>query len=121
MTTTKGLSSWWTSDVKAEDKTGTISEFGFYNHKAIHYMKIIDLKPSSEVKWICQKSPIEEWLQTELTFRIKEGTDGNQIQFIQSGFKSTEQGFGRFNYSWGVYLTSLKKFVETGKGSPNTT
>ena len=125
LTTKNGLSSWWTNDVKVEAKVGSTSEFGFYGHKAIHYMKILDLKPSSEIKWSCEKSPIEEWNQTEIAFHIKDYDPKNpfipNLQFVQSGFKSTDKNYGAINFNWAKFLTSLKDYVETGKGTPNTT
>lgn len=125
LTTKVGLSSWWTKDVKTEAKIGSTSEFGFYGHTAIHYMKITNLDPSTEIKWICEKSPIEEWNNTEISFSIKDLDPKNpfspNLHFVQSGFKSTDKNFGAFNYNWAKFLTSLKNYVETGKGTPNTT
>lgn len=124
LTTKQGLSSWWTTDVKVDQKIGSTSEFGFYGHKAIHYMKITNLKPSSEVEWMCEKSPIEEWNQTKINFTIKDVDPKNpfapNLRFVQSGLKSTDN-YGPINYNWAKFLTSLKNFVETGKGDPNTT
>ena len=38
-----GLKSWWTTDVKAEQKEGTVSVFGFYNHSVVFKMQIDEL------------------------------------------------------------------------------
>lgn len=119
LTTKTGLSSWWTSDVKAEEQLGSINEFGFYGHKAIHFMKVTDLEPFEKVEWVCEKSPLDEWVQTKINFSIHDSLAGVQLRLIHSGFKTTDMGYGSFNFNWANYLTSLKNFVETGKGSPH--
>ena len=52
---------------------------------------------------------------------IKEGENGPNLHFVHAGFNSTEGAFGMYNFSWGSYLASLKKYIESGKGEPNTT
>lgn len=125
LTTKNGLSSWWTQDVKTDERIGSTAEFGFYGHKAIHYMKILDLKPSTEITWMCEQSPIEEWNHTEIKFSIKERDPQNpfnpNLRFVQSGYKSTDKNYGAINFNWAKFLTSLKDYIETGKGTPNTT
>lgn len=119
LTSEKGLSSWWTTDVKVREKIGSINEFGFYGHKAIHYMKVKDLKPNNEVEWVCEKSVLEDWIQTTIKFILYDGPNGLQLRFVQSGFKTTDGLYGAFNYNWANYLTSFKNYVENGKGNPH--
>jgi hypothetical protein len=53
-------------------------------------------------------------------FNLKQEDSGTFIRFVHSDWKSTDNMFGPVNYQWALYLKSLKEFVETGKGEPNT-
>ena len=119
VTEKKGLASWWTQDTKAEVNVGSTSEFGFMGHQAVFFMKIVELKPFTAVKWKCENG-MPEWVGTELSFELKKVESGNMLRFTQSGFKSTDGGYASVNYTWGQYLASLKKYMETGTGDPHT-
>jgi uncharacterized protein YndB with AHSA1/START domain len=114
-----GLAGWWTTDVKAEPKLGSIDEFGFYGHTIVFEMRITELKPTERVAWLCQAGP-PEWIGTELSFELTPAEKGSTIKFEHRGWASTEGDFGHCNFHWAGYFLSLKSLVETGKGDPNT-
>ena len=118
VTTKKGLSSWWTTDVKAQAKVGTTSEFGFMNHGMVFTMEVSELEPASRVKWISKSGP-PDWEGTTVEFSLLKNDQGSLLRFVHAGFKSTDGGYGMYNFNWAGYLTSLKKYLETGKGEPN--
>lgn len=83
-------------------------------------MDVTDLENGKSVAWKCASGP-PEWVDTTLSFGLKTNDEGKTLlRFKHSDWKSTEQSFGMVNYQWAMYLKSLKDFVETGTGQPNT-
>lgn len=119
LTTKEGLVSWWTTDVKTEAKIGTISEFGFMKHQVVYSMEITMLGPN-HVTWKCESGP-RDWIGTTIDFDIIDSPNGMLLHFVHGGFKNSGGNYGMYNFSWAGYLTSLKNFIETGIGQPNTT
>ncbi|MHA1984246.1 MAG: SRPBCC family protein [Candidatus Hodarchaeales archaeon] len=113
------LNKWWTHDVKAEPKVDSVLEFGFMSHQVVFKMKVLDLKDFESVTWACIEGP-PEWKNTNVKFNLKQEDSGTFLRFVHSDWKSTDNMFGPVNYQWALYLKSLKEFVETGKGEPNT-
>ncbi len=92
ITEQKGLSSWWTTDVKAEPTVGSIAEFGFNERAVVFDMRIVALDKPNFIRWHC------------LAGHPGEFSDGILAQC---------------SYDWARYLTSLKSYLETGTGSPH--
>lgn len=114
------LSQWWTHSVKAEALIGSTSEFGFYGGQVVFKMTVLDLKKPKSVQWECVDGP-PEWINTKLSFTLKEEGNNSILRFKHLNWKSTENSYGMVNYQWALYLRSLKDFIETGTGEPNTT
>ena len=53
ITQQKGLSQWWTTDVRAEPKVGSIAEFGFNSRAAVFEIRIVALDRPNFVRWHC--------------------------------------------------------------------
>jgi len=120
ITTQAGLSSWWTHDTKAEPKVGTVSEFGFLNRKIVFKMRVDVLQPNSCVSWYCLGGD-PEWEDTSLSFELTRTPEGHtQIYFLHHDWKTTSGIFALCNFDWAKYLTSLRDYLETGKGNPHT-
>jgi hypothetical protein len=57
---------------------------------------------------------IEEWLGTEVGFRLSPENDCTSVLFFHKGWKETSDHFAITNYCWGQLLCGLKKYVEEG-------
>ncbi len=114
------LTQWWTHSVKTKPVIGSTSEFGFYGGQVVFKMTVIDLKKPKSVQWECVGGP-PEWVDTKLSFTLKEHENRTVLRFKHLNWKSTENSFGMVNHSWALYLKSLKDFIETCTGAPNTT
>jgi uncharacterized protein YndB with AHSA1/START domain len=138
ITEQQGLSAWWSPDAKAEAKLNSIASFPFgpEYHKE---MKITALNPFSEVRWTCIKGA-EEWTATHISFELKSGnkdtllesrpeltdqvrqqqnlTTATVLIFHHSDWRDHTPMFAECNYTWALFLRSLKLFCETGVGSP---
>ena len=71
ITTREGLSAWWTPDTKAKPERDSTARFAF-GPSYFKEMKIVELKPSRMVKWICI-SGAGEWIGTTISFELKWG------------------------------------------------
>src|SRR5688572_24795609 len=138
ITTQEGLSAWWTPETKAKPELNSIARFPF-GPEYFKEMKITELKPSEQVKWICITGA-NEWVGTTISFELQPGDKKtllnshpemkDQIQQQRTGDKGTllifrhddwkecTPMFAECNYTWGQFLKSLKLLCETGKGRP---
>ena len=117
LTTQAGLSSWWSTDVTAEARVGSVVHFRFagdFNPD----MKIVALEAPSLVKWRCI-SGHDNWRDNEFEFRLEEPGGATQLMFVQSYSRELDDvHYGIYNFNWGYYIESLRLYIEEGKGKP---
>jgi uncharacterized protein YndB with AHSA1/START domain len=125
LTTSKGLSGWWTQDRDvATDVGGTIHvRFG----RTRKEMRVEQLEPGREVRWLCTVAHIsatqlthkDEWVGTRLVFRLTPDGEGRtRLDFEHVGLVPAFECYGMCSSGWQYYLGSLQQFVETGRGTP---
>lgn len=134
LTTSEGLSAWWTPGASATPETGKLAVFPFgTDYRKV--MMIEELSKNNYVKWKCTEGA-DEWIDTEITFalekfgaaanpemngqleQLKISKDMTLLSFAHSGWKSQSAMFAECNYTWALFLRSLKLYCETGSGSP---
>jgi uncharacterized protein YndB with AHSA1/START domain len=127
VTTQPGLASWWTTDCTATPTVDTEATFGFEGHHVVFTMRIDLLEPPELVHWECVAGP-DEWIGTKIAFRI-EGVDADDdgandgtsiVRFWHGGWEFADGLLPRCSFQWAMYLDSLRRYVETGTGSPAT-
>jgi uncharacterized protein YndB with AHSA1/START domain len=119
LTEQSGLQGWWTEHTKAKAQTGTVSEFSFYGGMAVFKLSVDKLDPGSKVYWGVEQGP-PGWENTRITWDLS-GDDGKtKLLFGHRGWASTEGMYASVSYNWAWYMTSLKQYIETGKGTPHT-
>jgi len=128
VTTQQGLSSWWTTDCSATPAVDTEATFAFEGHSVVFTMRVDLLEPPELVHWECTGGP-DEWVGTKIAFRIEavEGADGANggggpavsiVRFWHGGWEFEDGLLPRCSFEWAMYLDSLRRFIETGTGSP---
>ena len=118
ITTQKGLSRWWTADVCAEPKEGSIAEFGFQNHSVVFRMRIEKLDAPRSVQWTCV-GDLEEWEGTKIVFYLTEIADKRTLlDFIHCGWRSIKGAYPMCNTDWGRLMYYLKDYVEERGNGP---
>jgi uncharacterized protein YndB with AHSA1/START domain len=116
LTTKEGISGWWTDDTVIEPSVESVAQFNFadrYRNK----MKIIRLDPPKQVVWRCIEGD-KEWVDTTFSFDLEETQDATILRFGHNDWRAATDFFASCNYQWAHYMTSLKKYCETGKGEP---
>ena len=115
-----GLASWWTATVQGEAAVGGVINFRFgttFNPD----MKILEFKPPRRVAWTCIDGH-DPWLDAMFQFEIEPRSPGSVLFFRQDYARElSDEEYGRYNFNWGYYLESLRRFVETGRGWPYNT
>lgn len=122
VTTKDGLASWWTTDCEAEPLEGSEASFGFEGHSVVVRMRVDTLEPPELVHWHCIEGP-DEWVGTSVAFRIEPARDGPEssvVRFWHGGWDYEDGLLPRCSFEWAMYLDSLRRYLETGTGSPNT-
>lgn len=121
ITTREGLTSFWTPDVEAEQKVGSVARFGFETSPMDLRMRIDELEPGRSVVWTCV-GDFPYWTDTRVEWRIGPSLEGagTQITFGHTGWPDDhpENQYARVNYTWGQIVARLRDHVESGRREP---
>ena len=112
LSTLDGLSHWWITGTKGSPRPGGILQFmpdggGFK-------MKVIESKPNKIVRWQCIGGP-DEWIGTEVTFRLVAKAGQVFVLFSHSGWKKPVEFMHHCSTKWAIFLMSLRDWIERGE------
>jgi uncharacterized protein YndB with AHSA1/START domain len=110
-----GLANWWTPKVSGESKVGGILQFRF--SKGGPDFEVIALEPYKKIEWKCIQGP-DEWIDTHIEFNISRESDETVLLFRHGGWRQEVEFMYHCSTQWGYFLIGLRKFLETGAGSP---
>ncbi|WP_405009537.1 SRPBCC domain-containing protein [Kitasatospora sp. NBC_01539] len=116
LTTVEGLAGWWTEDTEGDASPGGIVRFRFL--PGGFDMKVLETEPSERVLWEVVEGP-EEWIGTQVAFELKQEDDYTIVLFRHEGWREPVEFMHHCSTKWAIYLMSLKKLVETGRGEPS--
>jgi len=118
ITSADGLSSWWTTEVRADDaELGSLFRFTFRGAFAPE-LRITEIEPPTHVAWEGVRGH-DAWGATTIRFRLDRLDAGTLVHFWhQMGPEHSEEAVASANFIWGYYLDSLRLLCETGHGKP---
>ncbi|WP_433193870.1 SRPBCC family protein [Nocardia sp. CA-107356] len=117
LTTTEGLSGWWTTDTRGKgNDIGGVLQFRF--GAGGFDMKVLELDPGKHVRWEVVDGP-EEWIGTHVDWNLDQVDDYAVVLFKHEGWKEPVEFMHHCSTKWAVFLMSLKSLIETGKGAPD--
>jgi uncharacterized protein YndB with AHSA1/START domain len=116
ITTADGIRQWWTRDAAIEAKVGGAGEFGFYGKRFVAKVTIEELNPVTRVRWKVANSA---WQGNDIEFNLSADGNDTTLLFAHRGFPRADEGYASATTRWGFYLLSLKRYLQTGKGTPN--
>jgi uncharacterized protein YndB with AHSA1/START domain len=120
LTTTEGIRNWWTRDALLDSKIGGTGEFGFYDRRVVHTVRIDELVPPVRVSWSTMSSGAPSgWDGTTLSFDLRAEGGDTVLSFAHRDFKHADEGYARVTTGWAYYLVSLQQYLEAGKGAPH--
>ena len=111
-----GLAGWWTEQAVAKPTVGSIAEFRF-GDRYLNRMRITALVTDKKVTWECIQGD-REWIGNRFVFDLEECEGKTLTRFAHTDWSEASDFYAACNYHWGRYMSSLKKYCETGKGSP---
>jgi uncharacterized protein YndB with AHSA1/START domain len=119
LTEQTGIASWFTSDTSAEPNVGAIAEFRFDRAERIMTVQVVNLQPFQRVEWqLRQGMPGWENQNGLITWMLTPTENGTIVRFSHGGWDTTNGPFASVSFKWAGYMTSLKKYLETGFGTP---
>lgn len=117
---------WWGEGIKGKsEKPG---DSFFYKHKEFHTSRqtLTELIPNKKLVWDVTDSKINfvqnksEWENTKVIFDIVEKGKKTTVTITHSGLTPKLECYDGCSGGWNQYFgESLKKLIETGKGSPD--
>lgn len=126
---TTGISNWWGNSKSTITKVG--DKFSIFFEEGTEWQfEATVLDKLNEVRWKCiyanhsfskLKGIKEEWLNSEIVFVFTD-LDQNTIEltFEHKGLTPELNCYEICDAGWTYFIvTSLKQYLETGKGSPN--
>jgi uncharacterized protein YndB with AHSA1/START domain len=119
LTEQEQIKAWWSEHTKAEPGVGALHEISFYGGMVTFQLRVKALEPGKRVVWAVEGGP-PDWANTEITWTLTANDGQTMLHLAHRGFSSTEGNFASVNYNWGWYVTSLKFYLEKGKGMPHT-
>lgn len=128
LTTPEGLRGWWTQDCDIATEVGGTSEFRFQHIRK--QLQIEHLEPGREVRWLSTDERTDtgelghdgEWIGTHIVFRLTpEGAARTRLDFEHQGLVPQLHCYSQCSGGWQFFMESLRKYVETGSGTPYPT
>jgi len=120
LATVEGVANWWTKDTTGESKSGGTVQVLFRNPAGGERGRMqfeVTLDPNQEVHWRIKSGP-EEWLGTNVSFRLYRADEYTMLLFGHKNWKEPVEFMAHCSMKWATFLLSLKELVETGKGKP---
>lgn len=119
VSTAEGIRNWWTRDAALDPKVGGAGEFGFYGHRMVIKVNVAELTPPGHVAWNAVSSTGGAFDGTTISFDLRSEEDITRVLFAHRGLQAGGDNIASATTRWGFYLLSLKRYLETGKGTPN--
>ena len=122
VTSIEGLSRWWTEETTGKENIGGKIEFVFRTEtgdiKGKMVMEVTKLVPEKHAGWRCVDGP-PEWIGTNITFDLSVQDGQTIVLFGHRNWRESGEFMAHCSMKWGVFLLSLREYVETGKGKPS--
>jgi uncharacterized protein YndB with AHSA1/START domain len=105
LTAEEGLASFWTDQVQAEPRQGSIASFSFGPKGAWERfeMQIERLDPEQLVHWRCVGAKDDEWHGTQIRWELEPRADvqGTRLRFHHLEWPSADGALPRCAFDWG--------------------
>ena len=116
VSTSAGLTAWWTLRTKGEPIPGGEYELWFgpeYDWRAL----VSKCVPNTEFELELTKS-MGDWQGTRVGFRLEESKGVTHVRFHHTGWPEANDHFRGSSFCWALYLRLLKRYVEYGEVVP---
>lgn len=110
---------WWTNDLNAAPEVGSLVEFRFGEWgDVVLRFEMAELDQDKNVHWIYRFGSVASWAGTSVTWQLEPVHNGTLVVFRHEGFTRKDEVYEYTRGNGNYCLTSLKSYLETGKGTP---
>jgi uncharacterized protein YndB with AHSA1/START domain len=118
---------WWSRGL--DGRSAAAGDQFTYRHGAIHRSvhRVLEAVPGKRMVWstldadLSRSKDPREWVGTTITFDLARKGQQTELRFSHVGLVPGLGCFEDCSKGWGYYVgTSLRKLVETGKGTPDS-
>lgn len=122
LSTIEGIAGWWTEHTSGIAETGKTIVVRFLSAEGKEIgsmnMEVKAQEPGKKVHWIFTAGPAE-WIGTEVIFDLHQEEEYTIVLFAHRNWREEVEFMAHCSMKWGIFLLSLKQFVENGKGKPS--
>ena len=117
LTRSEEIEKWWADEARVQPEVGSLGEFRFRPPAGTLQFEVAELDQDKHVRWISRQGP-PQWAGTSVTWQLAPIHDGTEVVFTHEGFAKQDEVLEVTRGNWRYFLTSLKSYLETGKGTP---
>jgi uncharacterized protein YndB with AHSA1/START domain len=125
LSTTEGLSGWWTRHIEGDSAVGGSLRFFFGSPEPSAVMEVTELTPDVRVIWRCTEGP-HEWVGTTFAFDLSESGGETTVTLeaagatvkltvVHDGFDPDSGMPESVSGGWPVVRSKLKTLLESGQ------
>jgi uncharacterized protein YndB with AHSA1/START domain len=108
---------WWAYEARVKPEVGALGEFRFRPPAGVLQFEMTELDERSKVHWISRQGT-PHWTGTSVTWQLTPVQNGTRVVFTHDEFAQVDEAYGRTRGNWEYFISSLKSYLETGKGTP---
>jgi uncharacterized protein YndB with AHSA1/START domain len=113
-----GYRGWWSRNSEIAESVGGRSTLNFVKDGTPVRMqfRVDEITPAKTVRWTCVEHDMAPWIGTTLRWDVLADGERTEVVFEHAGWQGDApepvvQG-------WRHFVTSLRSYLETGKGEP---
>ncbi len=113
ISTSRGISKWWSQKTIGYSELGAILELEFTDD--IHWQaQVTQMVSPNEFEIILTRST-PDWMGTSIGFQLNGGPHVVEVKFCHKGWQQADDHYHRACYEWAMYLRILKRYIEFGE------
>lgn len=125
ITTSAGLAGWLAADASASPEADSQTTFTYDDRTGPLTMRVDLVEAPELAHWECIGGP-DEWVGTSIAWRIESvdaDDDGvpdgvSTVRFWHGNWEYQDGMLPSTSFGWAMRLDSLRRYLETGTGSP---
>ena len=119
LTTSDGIASWWAkSNSVWIEPAGEFLSVDFGKIKKL--FSVEKSNSCSSLSWHVLECTLREWPGTTISFQITPApNDASILSLKHTGLNPQLECYDSCSMGWEYFMSSLKRYVETGSGSPH--
>jgi hypothetical protein len=115
LTTTEGITSFWTDQADISEEVGETLKLGF-PEAPLPFDLLLAQSDDKVIIWRTATFP-PQWVGTDIRWELPSGDSTSTVAFRHGTF-ADETEEGRVAYVWGQVMVQLKRYLETGVAAP---